>query len=65
MIHDILAKNKSVSAPVCRNTELDNILVSFCDLNEVNNFSIVNNNDELHYNNSQITNMSQNTGMYM
>lgn len=63
MIHKILAENKSVSTSVCGNTELDSTLVTFCDLNEVNNFSTVNNNGESYYNNPQIANISQNTGI--
>lgn len=65
MIHEILAENKSVSTPVCGNIELDSTLVTFCDLNKVNNSSIVNNNNELYYNNPQIANVSQNIGMYI
>lgn len=62
--HEILAENKFLSTSVCENTELDNTLVTFCDLMEFNNLSTVNNNDKLYYN-PQIANVSQHTGMYI
>lgn len=63
MNYKILAENKSMSTSVYRDTELDTALVTLHGLNEVKS-STVNDNGELNYNNSQVANVSQNTGIY-
>jgi len=62
MINEIQTETESISTAVYGDTELDTTLVTLCDLNEVKS-SIAKNNCELYYN-SQIANVSQNTGTH-
>lgn len=63
IINEIPTENKDVSTLVCEDRGLNSTLPTFYHLNDLTSFT-VKKDDELYCNNPQVTNASQNTGVY-